>query len=123
MSRRAAPTTPVPGPPRPWRPPLVHEDVAAPPRPRAAIDVGLSDPVPGYTVGWPMWRRLRGGGLWSWLRWCWSASVTDAEARESIHLRLVDEMRCHHHAGFTYCWCDQHRARAAPTTAPRDARP
>jgi hypothetical protein len=81
------------------------------PAPHACPDINLSNYIYGPDpMGWSDWRRLRGGGVRSWLCWLGSAFMlsgpTQTEANWLKHQHMLDERRCHSWDGMTWCFCE-----------------
>lgn len=78
------------------------------PPPHMSLHVELMDWVGPISVNWPDWRRLRGGGLRSWLRWVFTGGhVTRADKRELLAMQCVEQRECHRYQGIEHCYCHE----------------
>lgn len=81
------------------------------PVPHICPNINLSNYIYGMDpLNWNDWRRLRGGGVWSWLRWIASvltlSGPTQAEHHWLKHEHMLDDRRCHIWDGMTWCFCE-----------------
>jgi hypothetical protein len=89
-----------------------HLRILRRPTPHVYPNIDLSNYVYGPdALGWTDWRRLRGPGVRSWLRWLAAfltlSGPTQAEQNFLTHHHMLDERKCHSWRGMGWCFCEE----------------